>query len=239
MVICEGVGHEHDGGVVGLDEAPEQDVLTRPFTVPADWTDGDVELWAVGLYTSQFTEAALAIHLDGKEIRREMRGGVCGLVLPVQAGETHELTFTLSRDAHPRVRGFFGPVYLYCRPHPAQTLDLGGTWEALADFTGSRAAPVTLPGEYKSACALRRQVVVPADWKGRRVRIDFASRKDRLVGVIVNGRYIRRHHHRFGDRTWLDITPFLRFGEANELILVGNTAPGQNGIVDFVRLLQF
>ena len=121
----------------------------------------------------------------------------------------------------------------------AQTLDLGGTWEALADFTGSRAAPVTLPGEYKSACALRRQVVVPADWKGRRVRIDFASRKDRLVGVIVNGRYIRRHHHRFGDRTWLDITPFLRFGEANELILVGNTAPGQNGIVDFVRLLQF
>ena len=71
------------------------------------------------------------------------------------------------------------------------------------------------------------------------MRIDFASRKDRLVGVIVNGRYIRRHHHRFGDRTWLDITPFLRFGEANELILIGNTAPGQNGIVDFVRLLQF
>ena len=225
--------------VVGLDEAPEAYVLTRPFTVPADWTDGDVELWASGLYTGHFADSSLAVQLDGQEIRPAARGGMCGLVLPVKAGETHELTLAVTRDTHPRARGFAGPMYLYYRPHPAQTLDLGGTWEALADFTGSRAAPVTLPGEYGPACALRRQVTVPADWKGRRVRIDYTSRNDRLVGVVINGRYIRRHHHRFGDRTWLDITPFIRFGEANELILVGNTAPGQNGIVDFVRLLQF
>lgn len=168
--------------VVGLDEAPEAYVLTRAFTVPADWTDCEIELWAVGLYAFQFTDGALAVRLDGREIRREMREGVCGLVLPVQAGETHELALAVSRDAHPRVRGFGGPVYLYRRPRPAQTLDLGGAWEALSDFTGSRATPVTLPGAYGRACALRRHVVVPADWKGRRVRIDFASHGDRLGG---------------------------------------------------------
>ena len=79
-------------------------------------------------------------------------------------------------------------------------------------------------------------VAVPADWKGLRVRIDFTSRGDRLLGAIVNGRYVRRHHHRFGDRTDLDITPFVRFGEENDIVLVGNGSPTQTGTVESVRL---
>lgn len=222
--------------VVGLDDAPEAYALSRTFTVPADWTDGDVELWAVGMYPFLFVRAELSVRLDGREIRRPLREGVCGLALPVKAGETHVLELSVRGDAHPRVRGFGGPAYLYRRPRPARTLDLAGDWDALTDFTGSATRPVTLPGQYAGALAFRRRVAVPADWKGLRVRIDFTSRGDRLLGAIVNGRYVRRHHHRFGDRTDLDVTPFVRFGEENEIVLVGNGDPTQTGTVESVRL---
>ena len=222
--------------VVGLDAAPTAYMLSRTFTVPKDWTDGDVELWAVGMYPGGFAAGELAVRLDGQEIRRRMRTGLTGLALPVKAGETHVLELDVTKDEHPRVRGFGGPIYLYRRPRPERTLDLSGEWDALTDFTGSAVRSVSLPGDYAGVLAFRRRVAVPADWKSLRVRIDFTSRGDRLVGVIVNGRYVRRHHHRFGDRTDLDITPFVRFGDENELILVGNDNPRQKGLVEHVRL---
>ena len=103
-----------------------------------------------------------------------------------------------------------------------------GWWQGGPRARRADAAPV----DY----ALARTFTVPADWKGLRVRIDFTSRGDRLLGAIVNGRYVRRHHHRFGDRTDLDVTPFVRFGEENEIVLVGNGNPTQTGTVESVRL---
>ena len=43
-------------------------------------------------------------------------------------------------------------------------------------------------------------------------------------------------HEGFGVRTDLDITPFVRFGEENEIVLVGNGNPTQTGTVESVRL---
>ena len=223
--------------VVGLDFAPTNDVLTRTFTVPTDWTKGDVELWGTGMYASGFTSTAqFLVLLDGKEILRRKKDGVTGLLLPVKAGETHELTIEIFDDVHPRVRGFGGPCYLYYRPWPAAELDLAGTWEKLAGFADAKPEAITLPGKYEKACAFRRRVVVPAEWKGARVRIDFTSEGDCLMGAIVNGRLVRRHHHRFGRRTDLDVTPFVRFGEENEIILVGAEQQSPRGEIKRVRL---
>ena len=38
----------------------------------------------------------------------------------------------------------------------------------------------------------------------------------------VNGRWVRRHHHNIGSITHLNITPWVRFGEANTIEIVGN-----------------
>ena len=223
--------------VVGLDVAPSNDVLKRTFTVPKDWNKGDIELWATGMHAGWFTEMGqLGIELDGKVIRTPNKSGVTGVLLPVKPGETHELTFNLVNDNHMRIRGFGGPCYLYYRPYPEQEMDLSGTWEKLATFIDPKPEKVTLPGKYEKACAFRRSVVVPAEWKGKRVRFDYTSLGDGLTGVIVNGRLIRRHHHRFGDRTDVDITPAVKFGAENEFVLVGTSSQVPKGEITQVRL---
>ena len=64
---------------------------------------------------------------------------------------------------------------------------------------------------------------IPKEWEGKyRVFVHIESKVgDRLrvpLGVSgANGRYMRRHHHRFGNVTDVDITALLRFGEENEL----------------------
>ncbi len=115
-------------------------------------------------------------------------------------------------------------------------MNLAGTWEKLATFIDPKPEEVTLPGKYEKACAFRRRAVVPAEWKGKRVRFDYTSIGDGLTGVIVNGRLIRRHHHRFGNRTDLDITPAVKFGAENEFILIGPSFQQPKGEITQVRL---
>jgi len=208
-------------------------VCTRKFTVPASWTDAEIELWGVGTYSFMFSAGQFAVRLDGREIQGMKREGIDGLRLPVRPGETHTLELLVTRDNHPRVRGFGGPIYLYRRPNPKSTLDLSGPWEAFRTFSDATPSVVSLPGKYGKAVALRRSVIVPADWKHGRVRIDYTTQKDRLTGVIVNGHYLRRYHHFFGPRTDLDITPWIVFGQKNEIILVGDRE-GREGSVDSV-----
>jgi len=46
---------------------------------------------------------------------------------------------------------------------------------------------------------------------------------------------MRRHHHAIGPRTDLNITPWVRFGAENEVVLVWGNGPG-NGKVMSVAL---
>lgn len=224
--------------VVGLDAAPSNYVLTTTVTIPADWTDCDIELWGIGQYDFMFVGGSLAVRLDGKEVlaRRGKRIGINGLALPMKAGETHTLELDVKDDSHMRLRGFGGPLYLYKRPHAKFTQDLAGTWEALATPDDANPKKVTLPGRFEKAVALKRSAVVPAAWKGLQVRIDYTSEGDRLLGVIVNGRFVRRHHHHFGTRTDINITPLVKFGEENEIILVGGNNDAQRGTMKSVVL---
>lgn len=224
--------------VVGLDAAPSNDVLTTTFTVPADWTDSDIELWGVGQYDFLFSRGTIAIRLDGKEVlaRNRHRVGITGLILPVKPGETHTLELDVKDDKHMRVRGFGGPMYLFRRPHAKFVQDLSGEWLALATPDDPSPKKVTLPGWFEKVVALKRTAVVPAAWQGLEVRIDFTSEGDRLLGAIVNGRYVRRHHHRFGNHTDLNITPLVKFGAENEIILVGSDSSIHRGTMKNVQL---
>jgi len=73
----------------------------------------------------------------------------------------------------------------------------------------------------------------------RRVRIERSAADQTLmfwmdapglVHVIVNGHYARRHHHRIGSRTSLNITPWIKFGEENEFIIPCGDADPRSGI---------
>ena len=42
-----------------------------------------------------------------------------------------------------------------------------------------------------------------------------------LTGCLINGRYVRRHHHALGDTTFLNIAPWLKTGVRNTVELLG------------------
>ncbi len=66
---------------------------------------------------------------------------------------------------------------------------------------------------------LRRSVTVPESQKDRRVVINVVS-QGKVGIVVVNGRLVSRHHHFIGDHWQLDVTPFIQFGQENEIQLI-------------------
>ena len=99
-----------------------------------------------------------------------------------------------------------------------------------------------------AACAARsfelaregktRTVYIPKEWEGRyRVFLYMENAaKQPPLGVRANHRFMRKHHHNFGNVTDVDITSILRFGEDNELELFPANAAGK---LDTVRLDLF
>ena len=75
----------------------------------------------------------------------------------------------------------------------------------------------------------RRQVTVPAGWRGKRVMLDVDAPAN-LLGVIVNGSFVRRHHHLFGPRMLLEIGGWLRYDAPNEIELV-RSGPGTGPVL--------
>ena len=116
-------------------------------------------------------------------------------------GNRLELAFDRPAEGR-RFTGLNGALYLFHR-----------------DFADeSFALPAGLP----------TKLFVPREWEGRyRVFIHMAPKPGAKVhvplGVVAaNGRYMRRHHHGFGNETDIDVTSLLRFGEENEIRPLGN-----------------
>jgi hypothetical protein len=70
----------------------------------------------------------------------------------------------------------------------------------------------------------RMMVHVPESWQGQTVMIHAlgGQRGPALLCVITNGKMCRRHHHVYGPRLDLNITPYLKFGAPNEVEIVAN-----------------
>ncbi len=118
-------------------------------------------------------------------------------------------------------------------PKPVHTIDLAGTWTPTKDAL-NWTEPVELPGSWKDTLAARRTVVVGEDMRGKTVCFRLFS-DGAPNGVIVNGSYVRRHHHNIGRNTHVNITPFVKFGTENEIVIVGGKEPG-NGTIEQIGL---
>jgi hypothetical protein len=82
---------------------------------------------------------------------------------------------------------------------------------------------VTLPGAF-SAKLLSRTLTLPGDLAGRPVYLRLKASHG-ITGCLVNGRYVRRHHHALGDTTFLNIAPWLAPGASNRLdVIAGGKA---------------
>ena len=71
---------------------------------------------------------------------------------------------------------------------------------------------------------------LPAAWSGQTVVINVETETQcGIFGVMVNGRLVRRLHHEVGTITSLNVTPWVRCGQGNEIHIVRGS-PGKGAI---------
>jgi hypothetical protein len=221
------------------DEQPtHRAVFRRSFTVPANWQSGRVELWLQG-WIGDVVQGRYRAWLDGKEIKAMGDGGhgLSGLNLTdrLTPGTRHSLAIEIASTGP--VAGADGHTWLYWQPAPQASDDLAGAWQSAKDALTWSEAPVTLPGAFDGLMA-KRTVRIDAAHAGQNVVLEVdTDTYNGMTGVIVNGHFVMRHHHDIGSRTVLNITPWVRFGADNEVILKRKD-PGK-AAVHAVRLDYF
>ena len=119
-------------------------------------------------------------------------------------GSSHVIAIEMKGKA--TLHGLPGDCWLSFVPASEKSLDLKGDWTVTPDFLQD-SGTVQLPGVYKNACGMRRRFVVPDDAKGKEIMLSINSGKGTILGAMVNGHWVRRHHHRLGNQWNLNITP--------------------------------
>lgn len=227
--------------ITGRELTTSEYFLSRQFTVPASWTNGVIELCCSSMYPSTWLNWDAQYRLSIPRVHEGdwVHDAPAQLQLNLTPGQTYSISIAVRNDTHPKLRGFSGEMFLYYLPRAKETLDLSGEWEALENLAAPSATRVTLPGHYPKTQALRRTFILPKDKaaKNYRVKISTASEHSHLYGLIINGHYLRKHHHKFGERTCLDVTPWIKWGTANEVILVGDNA--QTGALTSAKCLLY
>jgi hypothetical protein len=146
-------------------------------------------------------------------------------------GAEAEIGKLLKRDAENVLvfttgpNGFHGQVDIQMRPAPTEVMEIAGEWQMQQD-AGSGLQPITLPGAMRGMYAFTN-VDVPAAWRGDRVFVEVDAGEgyrafainDKVVFHPVGG-------HGIQEVRYMDVTPWIQFGEANRLTLISAGAPG-------------
>jgi hypothetical protein len=202
-------------------------LFRRTFRVPKAWRDGTIELWQQSWFF--WTTAGRARYwLDGREVTSGE--GRNGLVLTSGLAADSEHVLAVEVRGEGQVCGVRGNTWLAFTRSPARVFDLAGAWSASKDYVGTAESPLALPGTF-SAKRLSRDVVVPSDLAERPVYLRLTA-EGGVTGCLINGRYVRRHHHALGNTTFLNLTPWIVCGATNRIEVLA----GGSGRVDSVGL---
>jgi hypothetical protein len=216
-------------GIFSLPDFPDTKhaIFRKQFTVPADWDKGRVQMTIQSWNGSTILDQG-KIYLDGKPIPKATDGLIdddFGGAL--KAGSTHVIAIEVTGGKSELV-GVRGPAWIAYHPDPADRLDLSGAWDITTDNLHYTAGQ--FPGLTKGTAA-RRIIKIDAAQSSRTVVVHALGESRFLSGVIINGRYISLPW--YSPEENLNITPFVKFGQDNELILLSRY---KNGNVKEVSL---
>lgn len=198
-------------------KAVQHALLRKSFTVPCDWGGGAVELWLQSWHLGTFVNQG-RVWLDGRLVRDWKADGLPGINPDgvLRPGTRHLLALEIRGDG--ALAGTRGSCWLWVWPQAQAQIDLGGEWEPSGDAL-HYAAPIRLPGSCE-VLTLRRHVTIPGEQQlGKAVMLDVTA-DGPVLGVLINGRWLRRLHHLIGTRFQLNLTPWVRFGQDNEIEIV-------------------
>ncbi|HEY3323778.1 MAG TPA: beta-galactosidase [Planctomycetota bacterium] len=219
---------------LGIWSAPERlgvkrAIFRKTITVPAEWEKGCCRLWLRGTgYPDFFKEGRM--FLDGKlalnrNFDRETPPPAGEEVL--KAGTKH--TIAIEASGPGVIAGTTADCWLSFVPEPVRKIDLHGTWATTKDmFQGS--GQVNVPGRYE-AKTLRRAVEISKEDAGKNLVLVIQS--ERMFSVFVNNTYLPFSGGPNKGGNEINITPYLRFGEKNDIQLV---SVYERGAIDYLSL---
>lgn len=206
----------------------EHFVFRAVIDLPSSWKPGDP--YELNLRTFGKWSETIDAYLNGKQVMTQAKtgapgysklaGGAIAEVGPMlHFGKPNVLVFTTTKF------GFMGEAWLLHHPVPAETLPVTGTWQ-VQENEESGLVPTPLPGKFKGLLAFKRDVVVPASWKGSRVflQIDVGDKKEFSASAINNQVLFLPLRYFPSPIVYTDITPWVKFGQANTLTLVPSSA---------------
>ncbi len=150
-------------------------------------------------------------YLDGKPLRFTSTDDDLGGVL--KPGSTHCLAIEMWGSTIPA--GTPAPIFISYRPDPVARQPIGDNWSCAADRL-TYGPPSALPLATPSGGAARTMVNIDARQSARNVVAHVQAGVD---GLIVNGHWLPGFTNIY-NRVDLNVTPWVRFGQANELIVV-------------------
>jgi hypothetical protein len=191
-------------------------VYRKHFTVPANWNHGPV--YVFGKSELPGNNGSIRRYMDGKpfggQIVRDDLGGI------LKAGSMHVLTTEIWGKEPPL--GTVTPAWITYRPDPASQLLLND-WAYAGDFlsyTGHSPLPAAAPDSGSQRC----EVEIDPKLVGQTVMLHVICNNAGINALLFNGHY----YSNYGPNIWpfidANVTPFVKFGQKNEVIVVGRGA---------------
>ncbi|MHB9023027.1 MAG: hypothetical protein ACYC7E_02470 [Armatimonadota bacterium] len=196
------------------------------FTLPASWSAKDDCTLSVRAFSYMPGAAGpVDAYLNGVKVLDKVHSGASGYD-KLAGGASGQVSAQLQfPGANTLVIvtgqfGFAGDVILSRKPAPSEQLEITGHWAVQQD-TDTGITQTTLPGSFKGLFAEKRDITIPAAWKDSRVFIDISlGEKADYNAFAINGKMVLHPVNWFPAVTYMDITPWVKFGEANTLSLI-------------------
>jgi hypothetical protein len=186
------------------------------FASPASWRKGDAFLLNVGvLWTTQLNGG---VYLNGAKVYDTTTKGIDPTAIDVtpHVNVGGENTVLVVADA----AGFAGRLVVSREPQAAETLPVAGAFD-VQETEDSGLVKRTLPGTFKGLFAVKNDVTVPASWKGARVflKLDVSDIKQ-YNSFAINDKIVFQPVAWYPAVTYMDITPWVKFGQPNRLTIL-------------------
>ena len=189
-------------------------LLRRWVEIPKDWNNGTIRFWLDAWYMGAFYDHGW-VYIDGLKLAENSGYYGKDMTSLLQPGSRHLIAIEVKSDG--QMTGVTGDCWFYYTPEPITRTSLAGDWTTSDDMI-HYGEKVTLPGVIPSVTVRKEGVMLDASQKGKNVVLYVDS--DNLIhGAIINGHWVSRFHHCIGPYLELNITPWAKFDEPNQIEL--------------------
>ena len=189
-------------------------LLRRWVEIPKSWDKGTIRFWFVSWYMRTFYDHGW-VYIDGLKLSEKDAFLGNDFSSLFQPGSRHLIAIEVKSDG--QLAGVAGDCWFYYTPEPVTRTSLAGKWTTSDDMIhyGDK---VSLPGMIHSKTVRREDVMLDASQKGKNVLL-YVDSDNRIHGALVNGHWVCRFHHCIGTYLELNITPWVKFDEPNQIEL--------------------